>query len=386
MRQLRLRARRARHARDGPRGADRGAAREIAARSSSATDIDRATDELRAAPRGDPRPRGAARCASARLRVGAHERVPRAPPRATRRARRRDRALPRPRASRTRRRGDDFRELLESSSGCARSSSSSASAASASAAARRPTTRRRSRSASGSRRSSSWRATCRGQLRAISPEQLRELLVRGRGALADLILRDLERDAARRAGYLRGGERRRAHAARDPPHRRAGAGRGLRRRCARAGPAPRDRRSAAPRCRGPTRRGPSQFGDPLDLDVVRTLLNAREARARRRRASRPAAPRRARARGLRGARARLHHADHHGAAARHELVDVVGGPLPGGEARRARARPPDPHALPARPLLRGRLLDARARAADPRAARRELGHGRPVHEPPGRAA
>ena len=40
------------------------------------------------------------------------------------------------------------------------------------------------------------------------------------------------------------------------------------------------------------------------------------------------------------------------------------GPLPGGEARRARARPPDPHALPARPLLRGRLLDARARAAD----------------------
>ena len=77
---------------------------------------------------------------------------------------------------------------------------------------------------------------------------------------------------------------------------------------------------------------------------------------------------------------------HDGAPARHELVDVVVGALAGGEARRDRDGPADPHALPARPLLHRRLLHARARAAHPRAARAGLEHGGPVHEPAGRPA
>ena len=61
-------------------------------------------------------------------------------------------------------------------------------------------------------------------------------------------------------------------------------------------------------------------------------------------AARPAPGRGSRSRTSRSARWTTQ-PDHHGAAARHELVDVVGGPLPGGQAGGAGDGSADPHAV-----------------------------------------
>ena len=74
------------------------------------------------------------------------------------------------------------------------------------------------------------------------------------------------------------------------------------------------------------------------------------------------------------------------AAARHELVDELGGPLRRRQEGRAGDGEPDPLALPARLLRHRRLLHPRHRAQAARPARGELEHGRPVHQPAGRPA
>ncbi|HWX73873.1 MAG TPA: hypothetical protein VNZ05_01115, partial [Solirubrobacteraceae bacterium] len=117
-----------------------------------------------------------------------------------------------------------------------------------------------------------------GNLQQISPEQLRELL--GDDAMRSLIwIRDLE-STLERAGYLRGGDPQLTPRA----IRRIGAQAlaevyaALRRD--RPGGHDSDTRGAAlPR---PDETKPFEFGDPLDLDVVRTLIDSvkRNARAR----------------------------------------------------------------------------------------------------------
>ncbi len=132
-----------------------------------------------------------------------------------------------------------------------------------------PTTRRRSRSASASRRWSSSRAISPvATSRRSTPNELRELL--SENALRSLVLlRDL-RASLERAGYLRGGDDARAHAARDPPDRRAGARRPSTARCARVGRAATTRCARASRIPRPDETRPWQFGDAFDVDVVQS--------------------------------------------------------------------------------------------------------------------
>ena len=251
--------------------------------------------------------------------------------------------------------------------------------------AKPPTTRPPRRFASRSTRPSSCARPRRGQLRADSTAALGELL--GEDALRSMIMLSRPRvDAARPRLPAHARRPGRAHAARGAADRRAGAGRGLRRLCARAGRADTSPIRAAPRCRAPTRRGRIASAIALDLDVVRTLNDAREAQRALGAGSAAAAAGIALEVDDLAVRERdfTTQIDHR-AVARPVLVDVVRGPLPRGEARGAGDAPADPHAVPARPLLRGRVLDARARALALRAARGELGHGRPVHQPAGRA-
>ena len=347
--------------------------------------MDRATRRAARAPRRDPRPRAGGAARAPRLRVGAHERVPVAPPRRRRAAS--PTRIERFRDCELRGRGGrraSSASCSRSSSGCARSSSSWRSAASASAAARPPTTRRRSRSASASRRSSGSRATSReGNFEPISPEELRELLGEDARALAGPAARPRARRCAR-AGYLRGGDPR-AHAARDPAHRRAGAGAGLRR----AAPGPpgraRDRR-ARRRAAAPRRDAP--------LRVRRSARPRRRAHAAQRGEARRAggagpaagARRSAARRGLRGARARL--------APRVTttvlLLDMSwsmswAGRFPAAKRvalaidHLVRTRFPRDHFFVVGFSTRARELLAA------RAARGELGHGRSLHQPAGGA-
>ena len=303
----------------------------------------------------DPRPRGTA-LRDAHGSSRAHERVPGAPPRDSASSERSSAAD----SSRTRgRRGvpraagelDRLRSSRTSSSRGQRS------------AARVGDYETRSRSAS-AERSSSWRATSPRATSRSRPSSCASCSETR--ALAHPV-RDLERHA--RAGRLPA--RRRCHELTPRAIRRIGAQAlaAVYASLRKGRPGSHDTgRRAAPRCRARTRRGPFEFGDPLDLDVVRTLLNAvrRDARAPRRdaRSSCRCALERRRPR---GARARLLDADHDRAAARHELVDVVGGPLPGGEARRARARSPDPHAL-TRATTSSSSASRRARASSGRAS------------------
>src|SRR2546426_10645810 len=90
-------------------------------------------------------------------------------------------------------------------------------------------------------------------------------------------------------------------------------------------------------------------------------------------------------RGLRGARRRAHHHHLDRPPSRHELVDVVGGALRRRQEGRDGDGEPDPRPLPARLLRDRRLLHPRRGAPAPRPARGELEHGRPVHQPAGRA-
>lgn len=111
-----------------------------------------------------------------------------------------------------------------------------------------------------------------GNLAPIDPEQLRELL--SEGALRSLIiLRDLE-PALRRAGYLRDGERGLELTPR--AIRRIGAQAlaavyGALRKGAPGAHETRHDGAGLPR---PDETRPWQFGDPFDVDVVRSLLNA----------------------------------------------------------------------------------------------------------------
>ena len=121
------------------------------------------------------------------------------------------------------------------------------------------------------------RQLARGEFTEISPEELRELL--GDDAARSLvILRDME-DDLRRAGYLRGDDPRLTPRAirRIGAHALAQVYAALRQD--RDGAHETDQRGAAlPR---PDETRPLEFGDPLDVDVVRTLIGAvkREALA-----------------------------------------------------------------------------------------------------------
>ncbi len=115
-----------------------------------------------------------------------------------------------------------------------------------------------------------------GNLQQISADQLRELL--GEGAVRSLIwIRDLE-SMLERAGYLRGGDPQLTPRAirRIGAHALAEVYAALRRD--RPGGHDSDTRGAAlPR---PDEVKPFEFGDPLDLDVVRTLTSAVKRNAR----------------------------------------------------------------------------------------------------------
>src|SRR5258706_42510 len=105
-------------------------------------------------------------------------------------------------------------------------------------------------------------------------------------------------------------------------------------------------------------------------------------RAVRRRRSADPAP----AGGLHGLRVRALDARGHRAAARHELVDELGRTLRGGEKSRAGDGQPDAGDAPARLFRHRRLFHPRRRAQGEGPARGDLEHGRPLHQPAGRAS
>ena len=241
-----------------------------------------------------------------------------------RRARRRDRALPRPRV-RGRGGGRRLPELLGELERLRAARGVPAAARPALPRARGRRLRDRAadaRAARGARAAGARLAE--GNFERSRPSSCASCSSERRGALADPAARPRV-DAARARATCATATAARAHAARDPADRRAGARRGLRARCARAGRAATRPSRAASRCRGPTRRGRSSSATRSTSTWCARCSNAREARAR----AAPGDADRARRCALerrrpRGARARLLDADHDRAAARHELVDVVG--------------------------------------------------------------
>ena len=146
----------------------------------------------------------------------------------------------------------------------------------------------------------------------------------------------------------------------------------------------------------PPRRAPdrsSRAGRRLEPDETRRLPVRRPAGPRPRRH----APGSARARPGDAARAshpddfEVYDADDATSTSTVLLLDMSWsmsweGRFAAGEEGRDRDGEPDPLALSARLLRDRRLLHARRRAEAPRPARGELEHGRPVHQPAGRAA
>ena len=220
-----------------------------------------------------------------------------------------------------------------------------------------------------------------GNFEAISPEQLRELLGGAGARRSILILRDLESDAAARRlpARTRGPELTPRAIRRIGAQALAEVYGALRKD--RPGGHEIDARGAAlPR---PDETRPFEFGDPLDLDVVRTLLNAvkRGARAAPGRRGAPLAARR-------GLRALERDYETHTTTVL--LLDMSWSMSWAGRFPAAKRV-----ALALDHLIRTRFprdhffvvgFSTRARElAIPRAARAELGHGRPVHQPPGGA-
>jgi magnesium chelatase subunit I len=209
--------------------------------------------------RGHPASRAGGPARAARLRVGAHERLPGAAPcrpRAALRARSSASAITTSPTSRPPRRSPS---CSRSWIGCAPSRTSWPNAARASAGRTRPTTRRPSRSASAWSSSSSSRAISpRATSSRSHPRQLRDLL--GEDAAHSLVmLRDLE-SSLRSGGFLRGA---------DPqltPHaiRRIGAHAlaEVYATLSKDRPGPTRRTCGVRRCRARTRRGPTGSARP----------------------------------------------------------------------------------------------------------------------------
>ena len=157
---------------------------------------------------------------------------------------------------------------------------------------------------------------------------------------------------------------------------------------------PRDDGARRRPCRARTRPSPWEYGEPLELDIGRTLRTVMNGQVEAGARASQSPGRRCKALRFctavepsttsRCASSDYNDPDHDDPAAGHELVDVLGGALSGREAGRSGNGSADSYAFPARSLRCGGVLDARTRAADSRAPRSQLGHGRSLHQPAGR--